>query len=234
MPDTPVWEEVRRIYDDHTIPIPAVCARFGISAYDLSRARLAGGWAPRPNVAQRQANRRAALHPAATAVSAPDPLPSDLAEPAVPQSDPAPPEAPPPVTAKASRAKRAAPLGERRLLVARLTAAIETKLALLERRFAREMEASATKDKATSAADTERDTRTIGLIIKNLEQVSEYGHAHQPGPHLRGAAAKSAALAASQLADEADRLRRELGERLSRFIDAAAAAPDGVSPEPQT
>jgi hypothetical protein len=99
-----------------------------------------------------------------------------------------------------------------------LTTAIETKLGILEKRFDKEMSG---EGKATSAADTERDTRAIGILIKNLEQVTEYSHAHELGTKLSGAAAKSAARAASELADEADRLRRDLAERLQRLADAA-------------
>jgi hypothetical protein len=119
--------------------------------------------------------------------------------------------------------RKQTPIAQRRALVARLTNAIETKLKLLERRFEREM---TTPGKGLSAADFERDTRNIGLLIKNLEQVTEYDHDQQLGKRLSGAAAKSASLATSALADEADRLRRELGERLSRLVDPAGEPTD--------
>jgi hypothetical protein len=211
--DTIVWEEVRRVYDDHSIPIAKICDQFGITRPELTKARNDLGWTPRLSATdpRRQLNQLV-----------PDGTDAAAAAPVVPFVTP----------------KRLPPLAQRRALVIRLTAVIEAKLAILERRFDRELKAvdeaaaappntttaraaklsaSAT---ASAAVQAERDQRAISLIIKNLELVREYGNAPQPGPHLRGAAAKSASLAATQLADEADRIRRELGDRLSRLVEA--------------
>jgi hypothetical protein len=61
----------------------------------------------------------------------------------------------------------------------------------------------------TSAADHERDARSIGTLIKSLEKVTE----------IETAAARSTGTTddARALADEADRLRTELAERLQRL-----------------
>jgi hypothetical protein len=225
--DTIVWEEVRRVYDDHSIPIARICFQFGITRPELTKTRNELGWTPRFGATdpRRLLNR---LVPDSAAED------TDTAD-----------ATPPAARAKRSRSIRLPALAERRERVARLTAVIDTKIAILERRFARELENTKRKKKPSkasaspadadatpvpdekvsegtfvSAAESERDQRAISLIIKNLELVREYGNAPQPGPHLRGAAAKSASLAATQLADEADRIRRELGDRLSRLVEA--------------
>jgi hypothetical protein len=202
--DTIVWEEVRRVYDDHSIPITKICRQFGIKPSQLSKARNDLCWTPRFSATdpRRQLDRITETDDEAAAAE------HERSQPA--------------------KAKRLPPIATRRAFVARLTAVIETKLAILESRFERELTASKKKrGKAVSAADAERDQRAISLIIKNLELVREYGHAPQPGIHLRGAAAKSANLAATQLADEADRIRRELGDRLSRLVEAPSSTAQG-------
>ncbi len=200
----PDWEEVRRIYETTDLSVPKICARFGITATAFRAARENGDWTNRPSAAEAAKARRQQLAPPPDAPSVLEVLVHPAAV-GPPSSEAV------VVEAEAEAAKGSKPkpalkrkqtVAQRRAFVTRLTAAIETKLALLERRFARELAASASgKDNPTTPADAERDSRTISLIIKNLEQVSEYGHAPQPGPHLRGAAAKSAALAATQLAD---------------------------------
>jgi hypothetical protein len=212
--DTIVWEEVRRVYDDHSIPIAKICLQFGITKSELTKARNDLGWTPRFGATdpRRQLNRLV-----------PDDAPVEAATISALPSAP---------LARHTRPKRTPPLAKRRELVSRLEAVIETKLAILERRFRREFDAGVAgedanslkpKGAASAAVQAERDQRAISLIIKNLELVREYGNAPQPGPHLRGAAAKSASLAATQLADEADRIRRELGDRLSRLVEAPSS-----------
>lgn len=251
MPDPDVWEDIRRMYEDVTIPLAHLYGRFGISRGELTKARIEGGWPMRDGIAAYAAQCRVARAKkyaaddcaADVSVALTPPLvdiisdapsghsdaksraqPDCVSDPTASASD-----AGPSALAVKVRRKRVQPVAARRALVQRLTAAIETKLALLERRLACEV---AGNDKATSAADAERDGRSISLIIKNLEQVREYGLAPEPGPHLRGAAAKSVALAATQLADEADRIRRELGERLSRLVETTQepTEADTVSP----
>ncbi len=209
--DTIVWEEVRRVYDNHHIPIAQICLQFGITKQQLTKTRNDLGWTPRFGATdpRRQLDKLV-----------PDAVSED--------DDPAEASAADLVRAQPAKSKRLPPIATRRAFVARLTVVIETKLAILENRFAKELTASNKKrGKQVSAADAERDQRAISLIIKNLELVSEYGNAPQPGPHLRGAAAKSASVAATQLADEADRVRRELGDRLSRLIETSEGAASG-------
>ena len=207
MPDPTVWADVRRDYENPGLTNDEICAKHNISRLDLTKRRLADDWRPRLSATEaataRYATRLAAeIHAAAEPPAASGPLPA----------------------ASKAQGKNRRSIAQRRTLVQRLYNAIDTKLRLLERRFEREMAGfERTSSKTVSSADNERDIRSIGLLIKNLEHMTEYEHGTASGTALKGAAAKSVALASTQLADEADRLRRELGERLQRFIDTPKA-----------
>ena len=60
-----------------------------------------------------------------------------------------------------------------------------------------------------------------GLLIKNLEQVTDFNHAHWLGKRITSAAATPPTIAPTVLADAANRVRRELAERLQRLVDPA-------------
>ena len=203
------WVAFRHIYETTKTPVPEILKQFRTTRHHFTRHRIDEGWTSRPSAVARHAS----VRPAATSADEPATITD------------------PPATGPK---RKSTTISQRRALVARLTTAIETKLKLLERRFEREMAGldqatGTTRAKALSAADFERDTRAIGQLIKNLEHVTEYDHDQQLGKRLSGAAAKSASLATSALADEADRLRRELGERLQRLVDPAKdATPTGV------
>lgn len=117
--------------------------------------------------------------------------------------------------------KRAGPgattLKARRALVRRLYKAIDTKLKQMERRMAHDM---ATKDgnADTTAADHERDTRAIGTLIANLSRVTEI---EADLERLPGSASLTDQQGDRQLADEAERFRREVAERLARLVRPA-------------
>ncbi len=120
-------------------------------------------------------------------------------------------------SAKAARTQRrkppATPAARRRLL-ARLAAAIALKLEQLERR----MESDLEQPDTASATDHERETRAIGALIDNLGKIEE-----MEGNLGRGRAGKTAA--ATDLADDADRYRRELAQRLQRIVEASGRKP---------
>lgn len=115
---------------------------------------------------------------------------------------------------------KAAPLtpAARRRLLDRLVAAISLKLEQLEHRmaqdFARTLDGDAQADAAT-ATDHERETRAIGALIDNLGKITEI----EGG--LDRTAGKSPA--ASDLAGDADRWRRELADRLQRLVGTAGS-----------
>jgi hypothetical protein len=102
-------------------------------------------------------------------------------------------------------------------LVRRLYKAIDTKLKQMERRMAHDM---ATKEGSsdTTAADHERDTRAIGALIANLSRVTEIKADLE---RLPGSTSPANQQADRQLADEAERFRREVAERLARLVRPA-------------
>ena len=105
----------------------------------------------------------------------------------------------------------ATPASRRRLLE-RLVAAIDMKLEQLERRMTNDLAAG----EDATATDHEREARAIGALIDNLEKITEI----ETG--LGNATGKSGSAATvTDLADEADRCRRELAERLHRIVEAA-------------
>ena len=71
----------------------------------------------------------------------------------------------------------------------------------------------------TTAADHERDTRAIGALIANLSRVTEI---EADLERIPGTAAIPAAQQGDrQLADEAERFRRDVAERLARLVRPA-------------
>ena len=103
----------------------------------------------------------------------------------------------------------------RRALVQRLYKAMDTKLKLMERRMTKQLDALEEGNDLPSA-DHERDTRAFGAIIKNIEHVKE-----MQADLDRVAGGQPATAADAELFAEADRFRREIAERLARFIPAA-------------
>ncbi len=105
----------------------------------------------------------------------------------------------------------ATPAARRRLLE-RLVVAISMKLEQLERRMSIDL----ASDEEMTATDHERETRAIGALIDNLEKIRELETGLVPST------GKSGPAATTDLADEADRCRRELAERLSRLVETVA------------
>jgi len=111
-----------------------------------------------------------------------------------------------------SAGARIAPPAPRHRLLERLVAAISMKLEQLERRMTNDLAAG----EDSTATDHEREARAIGALIDNLEKITEI----ETG--LGNASGKSGPAAiATDLADEADRCRRELADRLQRLVEAA-------------
>ena len=91
-------------------------------------------------------------------------------------------------------------------------ALISLKLEQLERTMTSDLDSQARGDTHT-AADHEREARTIGALIDNLDKITEM----EAGPRTKGAAQP-----AVDLAGEAERHRREFAERLGKIVDALA------------
>lgn len=195
--DQPDWPAIRRLYARGELSIATIAERHGIAAQRISRRARKDGW---PSRRARVVRKRDG------------------------------PESSPPSTAPAqctdspkSRSKRpgdgaASSVKARRALVRRLYRAIDTKLKQMERRMAHDM-ATDERPAETSAADHERDTRAIGALIGNLSRVTEI---EADLERIPGAAAPAADRAKEQadrqLADEAERFRREVAERLARLV----------------
>jgi hypothetical protein len=199
-PARPDWAQIRHRYEATQDPVADIVAEAGVARRDFDNQRRREGWRrlnPRPFPAGRRAS------PEATG-EAPMPVPAEA-----PVEDS-------PDEAGAFPVDAPLPAADRRRLLERLVSAIAMKLSQLERR----MTADLAKGDDTPATDHERETRAIGALIDNLEKITELetglaGNA----PGRRGADA------ASDLADEAERCRQELAERLSRLVAAAGGQP---------
>ena len=123
---------------------------------------------------------------------------------------------PGPKKAKTSSAFEAFTVAARRKLVQRLYKAIDTKLNLMERRMQTQLANLRKEGSDLSSADHERDARAFGTIIKNIDQVKE-----MQADLDRLAGGQPATAADAELFAEAERFRREIAERLARFIPPA-------------
>jgi hypothetical protein len=108
-----------------------------------------------------------------------------------------------------ARAPARQSLAARRRLLRRFYNAITTKLEQMEHR----MEHDTLRGKgASTSADHERDARTIGGLITQLGKLSEYES------DLENPAGRGDTAAAVAFAEETERYRRELVERLARLF----------------
>ena len=107
-------------------------------------------------------------------------------------------------------------MAARRKLIQRLYKAMDTKLNLMERRMKTQLTNLRKAGSDLPSADHERDARAFGTIIKNIDQVKE-----MQADLERVAGGQPATAADAELFAEADRFRREIAERLARFIPPA-------------
>lgn len=222
MPHVPLpdWALIRERYEETDDPIAEICAEAGVDRRDLDKLRKKEGWRrknPRP------------FPPSRTRMAGHAPAPDD--PPSTAMLTPPPPAAEsdasgrldategvsaalePAVHSAAADRISAASLAARRRLLDRLVVAISMKLEQLERSMTKDLEAP-DKGEAT-ATDHERETRSIGALIDNLEKITEMETGI--GRNLSG----KRDTAAADLADEAERCRRELADRLSRLVESA-------------
>lgn len=119
------------------------------------------------------------------------------------------------------RASAKAPtLAARRKLLSRLYQAIDTKLRLMETRMHSEITAlEASKPGASadaaglSPADHERETRAFGALVKTINSVKD-----MQAELDRIATGTADTATDARLAADADRYRRDIAERLARFV----------------
>lgn len=199
--DQPDWSEIRRLYVGGKLSIAGIAERYGVSVQRIARRAQRDHWPPRSarrrSDASSKARKKSAARPAAPPASTTEPSPKPRAK----------------RTALATRSLKA-----RRALVRRLYTAIDTKLQQMERRMAHDM---ATEEGSTdsTAADHERDTRAIGALIANLSRVTEIEADLERIPGTAAVATNE--QAELQLADEAERFRRDVAERLARLVRPA-------------
>ena len=195
-PDRPDWAEIRRRYEETDDATAEICAEAHLARADFDARRKREKW--------RRLN--------------PRPFPPPR-KPIAPQTPVAAETLPPPVTSETAIAAAGtdtlSALTNRRLLD-RLVVAISMKLEQLERRMTKDLAAPETAD-AASSTDHDREARAIGALIDNIGKLTELetGHGHS-------AAGRRTAAAATDLGHEAERIRRELAERLERIVEAAA------------
>lgn len=126
--------------------------------------------------------------------------------------------APPSQPAGARRPAGGKP-ADRATLLRRLYDAIDAKLQQLEARMASGHE--------LTAADSERETRELGSMIRSFEKVTAFASAIE-GRRETGAK-RSGGPAIS--AGDAERMREEIAERLDRLCQDRPAAPQSGAPE---
>jgi hypothetical protein len=199
-PVQPDWQRIRRLYVSGALSLAAIAEQYGVSVQRIARRARNEGWPPRLRRASgaregpiRKRNGEAAVNPRSA-----------------------------PATVKSPPKRHGTPaatttLKARRALVRRLYKAIDTKLKQMERRMAHDM-ATTEGPSDTTAADHERDTRAIGSLIANLSRVTEIEADLERHP---GAASPAEQQGDRQLADEAERFRREVAERLARLVRPA-------------
>lgn len=113
----------------------------------------------------------------------------------------------------------------RRQLIGRLYRAIDTKLKLMERRMTNEIHAldalsgnsagPAEESMTLTAADHERETRAFGALVKTINSVRQMQAELE---HLANADTPNTSAADARLAADADRYRRDIAERLAKFV----------------
>jgi hypothetical protein len=191
----PDWAAIRRRYEETQDSITVICVDAGIAKSRFETVRKREQWRrrnPRPFPPPRQS-----AAPEAAAIEV--------------ETEHIPPAETP--TSAPSIAPRllATPVARRRLLE-RLVAAISMKLEQLERRMTNDLAAG----EDSTATDHEREARAIGALIDNLDKITEIETGFG-----KSAGKPGSTVPATDLADEAERCRRELAERLHRIVEAA-------------
>ena len=210
MPDPAVWEDIRIAYETSSETKQEIAARFGISKDAIYRRAKTEGWTLRPSGADALliigAKRAAGIIG----------------------------EALPPLKSKAKRKRATAAIvpasamsagtakvkssggtpTHQRAIIKRLYDVTDAKLAVIEHRIA--------SGTLLKSSDAEREARDIAAILKTIEKLKELLDAFartnaKSGEPKPGTAA---ANAAAGLADDADRLRKDLAERFARLRDS--------------
>ena len=196
----PDWQRIRRLYVAGALSLTAIAEQYGVSVQRIARRARNEGWPPRRK-------RASGARDSPIRKQNGEATPRRRSEPASATSPPK----------RHATTAAATTLKARRALVRRLYKAIDTKLKQMERRMAHDM-ATTEGPSDTTAADHERDTRAIGALIANLSRVTEIEADLERHP---GVASPAEQQGDRQLADEAERFRRDVAERLARLVRPA-------------
>lgn len=199
------WSEVRRAYQGNGETVAAIAGRLGISEGAIYRRARREGWARRSKVSQSNP-KRVKNAPTRSKVS----------------------DATGPVDQAATRQSRvkkprrttttAALKGEQSKaeLIGRLYNAIDAKLERLENRMV--------ADHDITAAESERETRELGSMIRSFEKVTAFAKT------LQGRVDKQSRAATVDSSD-AERMREEIAQRLERLCAQGDAQDKPGTPE---
>jgi hypothetical protein len=213
--DDETWAAVRLAYADASVPLAEIAARFGLIPLHIgARAKREGweGWeARRTAKPAKTRSTKARSTKARAAKPCPSTRPSLSTTPTASlrwtspdgePEDPAPTEAP---ARKASRG-RLPTRDARKSVIVRLYRAISLKLEHMEKRMA--------SGEPRSAQDEERESRALATLISNFEKVTEAVTELDKDGDAGRAAGRDGA--------DAERMRREIAERLERLGGSGA------------
>jgi len=116
-------------------------------------------------------------------------------------------------SAPAKRSLAPTTITVRRRLLRRLFRILETEIDLMESRMHKRVEDLASGKDDVPAAEREREARAMANFVRSLDKVTEIAADLDRTTDGRGESTD-----ADELFAEADRFRRELAERLSKFI----------------
>lgn len=214
--DDETWAAVRSAYADTSVPLADIAARHRLTPLAIgARAK----WEAWPGREERLRSREAAKM-GSKKLGSKKVAPNRRARKPASQSDRQP-EAGgrEPVPAK-GRPHRLPTRDARKSIVGRLYRAISLKLEHMEKRMA--------SGEARSAQDEERESRALATLINNFEKVTEAVAELDKD----GNAGRAGARASTSSSADAERMRREIAERLERLGGRGALERGAGKPRP--
>ena len=186
------WAEARRLYGEGMSSLAEIADATGISVGRIRRRAMAEGWVRAARAQTGSRGSRSGRREGGM------PRPSGRAGDARLGA----------ATHGAAREAGSASAA-RAVVVQRLYRAIDTKLKRLEARMR--------SGKSLSAADSERETRELGTMVRSFEKVTELA------AEIDRSKSKTDASRSDVSAADAERMRREIAERIERLVEARNA-----------
>lgn len=205
--DETVWADVLRAHEDTAEPAAQFCRRLGVSESAYYQRRKREGWPARTTAKTRTRCQHTVVQSMVAQTQRSKP-PGDSTTPETVQGLVYPNSGDPEKTVRGAAPKR---------LTERLYAAIDQEL--------QQLEAGAQDAPAKSVADIERRTRTLMNMIRGLEKVLELdtdkqktkGGRSNRGPGQRAKHQDTSVHDTGVSADDAERMRQDIAERLERL-----------------